>query len=300
MDTSPLQVPSQDYSYTGPPWTLVHYQDYSYLDYSTPPWTLVHYRYLPKITAILALHGHSLHVHYRYLPKITAILALHGHSSPLQVPSQDYSYTGPPWTLVHYRYLPKITAILALHGHSITGTFPRLQLYWPSMDTSPLQLPSQDYSYTGPPWTLVHYRYLPKITAILAMDTRPLQVLPITAILALHGHSSITGTFPRLQLYWPSMDTSPLQLPSQDYSYTGPPWTLVHYRYLPKITAILALHGHSSITGTFPRLQLYWPSMDTRPLQVPSQDYSYTGPPWTLVHYRYLPKITAILALHGH
>ena len=96
------------------------------------------------------------------------------------------------------------------------------------------------------------------------------------------------------------MDTSPLQLPSQDYSYTGPPWTLVHYSYLPNITAILALHGHSSITGTFPRLQLYWLSMDTSPLQVPSQDYSYTGPPWTLVHYRYLPKITAILALHGH
>ena len=206
-------------------------------------------------------------------------------TSPLQVPSQDYSYTGPPWTLVHYRYLPNITAILTLHGHSsITGTFPRLQLYWPSMDTRPLQVPSQDYSYTGPPWTLVHYRYLPKITAILA----------------LHGHSSITGTFPILQLYWPSMDTSPLQVPSQDYSYTGPPWTLVHYRYLPKITAILALHRHSSITGTFPRLQLYGPSMDTRPLQVPSQDYSYTGPPWTLVHYSYLPKITAILALHGH
>ena len=376
MDTSPLQVPSQDYSYTGPPWTLVHYrylpkitsilalhghqsitgtfprlqlywpsmdtsplqvpsQDYSY---TGPPWTLVHYRYLPNITAILALHGHQsitgtfprlqlywpsmdtsplqvpsqdysytgppqTLVHYRYLPKITAILALHGDqsitgtfprlqlywpsmdTSPLQVPSQDYSYTGPPWTLVHYRYLPKITAILALHRHqSITGTFPRLQLYWPSVDTSPLQVPSRDYSYSGPPWTLVHYRYLPKITAILA----------------LHGHQSITGTFPRLQLYWPSMDTSPLQVPSQDYSYTGPPWTLVHHRYLPNSTAILALHGHQSITGTFPRLQLYWPSIDTSPLQVPSQDYSYTGPPWTLVHYRYLPKITAILALHGH
>ena len=40
--------------------------------------------------------------------------------------------------------------------------------------------------------------------------------------------------------------------------------------------------------------------MDTRPLQVPSQYYSYSGPPWTLVHYRYLPNITAILALHGH
>ena len=87
------------------------------------------------------------------------------------------------------------------------------------MDTSPLQVPSQDYSYTGPPWTLVHYRYLPKITAILA----------------LHGH---------------------LQVPSQEYSYTGPPWTLVHYRYLPKIIAILALHGHSSITGTFPTMFL--------------------------------------------
>ena len=135
----------------------------------------------------------------------------------------------------------------------------------PWTDTRPLQVPSQDYSYTGPPWTLVHYRYLPKITATLA----------------LHGHSSITGTFPRLQLYWPSMDTSPFQVPSQDYSYTGPPWTLVHYRYLPKITAILAF-------------------MDTSPLQVPSQYYSYTGPPWTLVHYSYLPKITAILALHGH
>ena len=285
---------------------------------------------------------------------------------------------------VHYRYLPKITAILALHGHSsITGTFPRLQLYWPSMDTSPLQVPSQDYSYTGPPWTpwtLVHYRYLPtqdysytgppwtlvhrlqlywhsSITGTFprlqlywpSMDTPPLQVtFPRLQLywpsMDLHGHSSITGTFPRLQLYWPSMDTSPLQLPSQDYSYTGPPWTLVHYRYLPKITAILALHGHSSITGTFPRLQLYWPSMDTSPLQItatftsplqvqlywpsmdtpsitgtfprlqlywpsmdtkiplqlPSHDYSYTGPPWTLVHYRYLPTITAILSLHGH
>ena len=104
----------------------------------------------------------------------------------------DYSYTGPPWTLVHYRCLPKITAILALHGHSS------------------IKVPSQEYSYNGPPWTLVHY----------------------------------TGTCPILQLCWPYMDTSPLQVPSRDYSYTGPPWTLVHYRYLPNITAILALHGH--------------------------------------------------------